>query len=268
MKPRSAGDFYVKANAMIPRKFRNSCVACGAIGAKMNKEHFWPQWLIERTGTHRTAVRFTTQQRINPKSLVVPLCVKCNTDFGRELESPASYIFNELEAGRGISDYDAELLIRWLWKFEGLYWSFSHPSDNYSDRYTVRDRVLNPIDDVRERLILAVSLVEAIDPTFGDAPMGIDSWNENCAIFVSGVFSRVALMVLDSQFEKNVPPQFSIYRPAKQNAADRSAKLFFPKFGFHDCTEAVVVTKDASMYLSYAHDLVARTSAHGRLAPL
>ena len=248
---------------MIPRKFKNTCVACGTPGAMMNKEHFWPQWLIERTGTQRTAVRFTPQRRINPKSLVVPLCVRCNTDFGRELESPVSYIFHELEKGCGISDYDAELLIRWLWKFEGLYWRFSHPSDTYSNKYTVRDRVLKPIDEIRESLILAISLVESIDPTFGDAPMGIDSWNENSAIFVSGVFSRIAIMVLESQFERSIPPQFSIYRLAKQNAADMYAKLFFPKVGFRDCTEAVAVTNEASMYLSYAHDLVARTTAHG-----
>lgn len=247
---------------MIPRRFKQMCVACGSVNAKMNKEHFWPQWLIDRTGTHRTSVRFTSEKRINPKSLVVPICVRCNTDFGRELESPVSFIFRDLEAGRGLSDCDVELLIRWLWKFEGLNWSFSHPSDVYTDRYTLRDRVLNPIDEIRSDLVLAVSLVDAINPEFGDAPMGIDSWNEHSAVFVSGVFSRVAIMVLDARFVDSVPSQFSLYRLADQHAPDRSAKLFFPQVGFRDCVEAVGATKKASMFLSYAHDLAARNEKH------
>lgn len=228
----------------------------------MNKEHFWPQWLIERTGTYRTTVRFSTEKRINPKSLVVPLCAKCNSDFGRELESPVSSIFRDLEAGRGLTDNGAELLIRWLWKFEGLFWCFTHPTDLYSERYSLRDRILNPIDEIRGDLALAVSLVDTIRPEFGDAPMGIDSWNDHSAIFVSGVFARVALMALDAQFVDQVPSQFSIYRLADQYAPDRSASLFFPKVGFRDCVEAVGVTKNASLFLSYAHDLTARNAAH------
>lgn len=227
----------------------------------MNKEHFWPRWLIERTGTHRTRVRLDTAKRVNPKALVVPICIQCNTDFGRELEAPVSRIFDDLEGGRGISDFEAELLIRWLWKFEGLSWRFSHPEGGYSDRYTIRERVLSPIDDYRSRLSLAISLVQHIKPEFGDAPMGIDSWNEASAIFVAGVFSRVALMVLESEFEEHVPSQFSIYRLADRHAADRSAKLFHPKVGFPNCVQAVRVTRELGLLLSHAHDLAARNRA-------
>jgi hypothetical protein len=246
---------------MVPRKFKKVCVACGATNLRTNKEHFWPQWLIERTGTYRTGVRFDVRRWINPKSLVVPLCVRCNTDFGRQLEAPVSKILRDLEANSGISDLEAELLVRWLWKFEGLFWSFSHPNDTYTQRYSLRDRVLQPIDDFRSDLTLAVSLAEYINPGFGDAPMGIDSWNEHSAVFVAGVFSRVALMVLESRFADNVPPQFSCYRFADRNAPDRSAKLFHPKAGFRDCVEAVRVTRDAALLLSYGHDLAARNRA-------
>src|SRR5215217_7800644 len=113
----------------------------------MNQEHFWPQWLISRTGTHKTGVRFDRQKKINPRKLVVPLCISCNSDFGRELESPVSVIFSDIEAGRGISDLEAELLIRWLWKFEGLAWCFSNPTATYNQRVTIRERVLQPIDE-------------------------------------------------------------------------------------------------------------------------
>jgi hypothetical protein len=246
-----------------PKKFKRTCVACGAIDAKMNKEHFWPEWLIERTGTHKSSVRFTPDKRINPKSLVVPLCVGCNADFGRELESPVSRIFGELEDEKGLSDKDAELLVRWLWKFEGLAWCFANPERMYTERYTLRQRVLQPIDEFRSNLALAVSLVAAIDPKFADAPMGLDSWTDASAVFVAGVFSRVAIMVLERDFEEFVPRQFGIYRLGNVDAPDRDAKLFYPPVGFRDCIEAVNVTLDAGLYLSHAHDLHARNRAAG-----
>ncbi len=243
---------------MIPKKFKKICAACGTVDSKTNKEHFWPQWLIEKTGTHRTTVRFTTAKFINPKTLVVPLCIRCNTDFGRELEAPVSRIFEDLEAGRGISDVEAELLIRWLWKFEGLFWIFTHPEHKYSVKYTLRERVLQPIDDLRSELSLAISLADEIDPSFGDAPMGLDSWNEHDAIFVAGVFSRIAIMVLRKRFEPDVPSQFTLYRLSDRCAPDRAAKLIYPKTGFKTCIEAVGVTRKVGLYLSHAHDLEAR----------
>ncbi|MBI4005049.1 MAG: hypothetical protein HY356_00160 [Gammaproteobacteria bacterium] len=243
---------------VIPKKFKKICAACGDVNPKINKEHFWPEWLIERTVTHRTSIRFGSKKRINPRAFTVPLCIKCNEDFGRELEGPVSRTFTDLETGCGISDIEAELLVRWLWKFEGLYWIFAHPEDIYTERYTLRKRVLQPLDDIRTILTLAISLVEVINPNFGDAPMGIDSWNEYSAVFVAGVFSRVAIMVLFRQFEPYVPPQFSLYRFSEHNAPDRDAKLFYPTIGFRDCVEAVNVTKNSALYLSHIHDLKAR----------
>jgi len=243
---------------VIPKRFKKICAACGTVDPKINKEHFWPQWLIEKTGTHRTAVRFTPTKRINPKALVVPLCVRCNTDFGRELEAPVARIFEDLETDQGISDIEAELLIRWLWKFEGLFWIFTHPENKYTAKYTLRERVLQPIDDTRSGLSLAISLVEEIDPSFGDAPMGLDSWNEHDATFVAGVFSRIAIMVLRQRYESDVPSQFTLYRLSDRNAPDRVAKLLYPKAGFKTCVEAVGITRKVGLYLSHAHDLEAR----------
>jgi len=218
----------------------------------MNKEHFWPQWLIEKTGAK--GVRHSANKRVNPRSLKVPLCKKCNSDFGDALEVPVSKIVRDLEGGDGLSDSEAEILVRWLWKFEGLNWIFDHPAQRYTERYTLRDRVLNPIDEIREELTLAVSLVAAINPRFDDEPMGLDSWNEQSAVFVAGVFGRIAMMVLLSQFESEVPDAYSLYRFAHRDAPDRSTKLFFPKTGFTDCVEAVGVSMRAGGWLSYAHD--------------
>jgi hypothetical protein len=243
---------------VFPSQFRKRCVLCDGFGREMNKEHFWPEWLIERTGTHVTSVRIDVNRRVNPKTFTVPLCKRCNDDLGRVLEAPMSRIFTNLESGEGISDNEVELLIRWLWKFEGIAWRFAHPTGMYTDRYTIRERVLGPLDDIREELTLAISLAETINPDFGDAPMGIDSQTSHSATYVAGVFSRVAVMVLLRELESHVPPQFSMYRLASKTALDRDAKLFFPKVGFRDCVQAVGVTMESALFLSYAHDLVSR----------
>lgn len=184
----------------------------------------------------------------------IPLCLRCNTDFGRVLEEPTKNIFDDLESGRGVSDEEAEILIRWLWKYEGLAWLIAHPHGIYSDKYNLRERVLQPLDEIREHLTLAVSLAKKIEPEFGDAPMGLDSRTSVSAVFVSGVFSRVALMVLYRQFEEQVSSAFGLYRLASANAPDRKAKLFFPPEGFDTCVKAVGTTYQVSQFLSYLHD--------------
>lgn len=129
----------------------------------------------------------------------------------------------------------------------------------YSPSYTLRERVLNPIDRIRGVLCLAVSLIAAIDPTYGDAPLGIDSQSYANAIFVSGVFSRVALMVLLRSFEALVPRNFSVYHLAENlDPASQEARLFYPKTGFVDDTDAVWVTRVASLRLSAEHEKLAR----------
>lgn len=196
---------------------------------------------------------------MNPRTFTIPLCRKCNNDLGASIEGPVSHIFEDLESGQGISDNEAELLIRWLWKFERIAWSLCNPNGTYNDRRTIRNRVMSPLDDeVRGELTLAIALVETIDPDFGDAPMGIDSKTEESAIYVAGVFSRIAMMVVLRELESEVPPQFSLYQLAHRDAPDRSAKLFFPKTGFRDCVQAVGVTFQSARYLSYAHDFLSR----------
>ena len=109
----------------------------------------------------------------------------------------------------------------------------------------------------------AISLAEIINPDFADAPMGIDSRTSSSAIYVAGVFSKVAMMVVVRELEAQVPAQFSCYRLAKRDAPDRDAKLFFPKTGFPSCVEAVGVTALSALELSCAHDLVSRNRLAG-----
>jgi hypothetical protein len=230
------------------------CAGCEKFGVEMNKEHLFPKWLILRTGTNATGIRWGSKRQVPALSCTVPLCIECNSDFGTELEGPAERLFTQIEAGDGISDEDAELLVRWLWKIKGLDWIANHPHGRYSHKYTLRERVLLPIDAVREHLILAGALIGQVDPEFGDSSIGVDATTEHDAIFVSGVFSRIAIMVLRSEFQYLVPSQFDLYHLAPKRATCNAGRLFYPRVSFRDDTEAVVVTKLASEHLSKAHD--------------
>ena len=235
-------------------KFKLECIACDESGKKMNKEHVFPKWLILKTKTDKTKISWKKNINIPGLAATLPLCEECNSLFGSELESPVAHIFEELELGRGLSDYEAELLIRWLWKIDGMIWKVNNPNETYSEKYTLKERVLNPVDLVRPHLILAISIIETIDFGFVDSPMGIDSTNQIDSIFVSGVFSRVAIMVTLDCFQNLIPPNFSIYNLKDIMDKEDTNKVFFPKKGFLDCTKAVGITKMASIRLSEEHD--------------
>ncbi|WP_319408814.1 hypothetical protein [uncultured Desulfosarcina sp.] len=184
----------------------------------------------------------------------LPLCCECNSLFGKELEGPVSKLFDDIESNCGISDIEAERLIRWLWKIDGLCWCAANPKHKYTTTYTLRERVLRPIDSIRDNLILAVSLIKALHPESDDWPMGIDSHTSCDAVFVSGVFSKIAIMVLLDPFIFLLPNNFSYYRLANKRDASSEAKLFYPKVGFVDDVEAVGVTYLASKPIAKAHD--------------
>jgi hypothetical protein len=221
----------------------------------MNKEHFWPVWLIKRTGTVKDGVAWAGKKSIPALAATLPICRDCNSTFGEELEGPMAQLFDEIEAGKGLSDDEAELFVRWLWKLEGLYWVFTHPGHRYTQKYTLRQRALLPIDDIRGNLTLAVALAEQRDPKFEEGAMGIDSMNLHNAVFVSGVFSRIAVLVTLSVFDDEVPDVFSKYHfHRKRDPVQRGVKMFFPKVGFPTCTHAIGLLLTISPHISQLHD--------------
>jgi hypothetical protein len=219
----------------------------------MTKEHIWPQWLYERANVKAEGVRWADGKWVSPSSTTLPLCADCNNAFGTELEGPVSLIIDDLENGNGISDAEAERLVRWLWKFEGLFWNaehFAHPDLRYSSMWTLRERVLGPsMDRIRPALLLAVATIQNNDQGFTDWPMGIDSGIGTFnGIFVSGVFCRTAMMVLLDSFSHLVPRAFGIYRLAPI-CDPAGTKTFFPPAGFVTAREAIETTKEASVTL-------------------
>jgi hypothetical protein len=177
------------------RAARLRCVGCERVGKAMTQEHVWPKWLIDHCGVKHEGVTWVTGKGSNPRTATIPLCQECNHRLGAELEGPVQRALSSVEASRGITDKEAELLIRWLWKYEAWSWAFAKlddPTARYSARYTPIERVLgDSMVGIRGDLTLAVGLINANDPEFRDRSMGIDSGiNDTDAIFVSGVFGR------------------------------------------------------------------------------
>lgn len=236
-----------------PIKPQNRCVCCRKIGIKKSKEHLFPQWLIKKTGTDKTSIKWLGKW-LPAGNCTLPICEDCNNEFNKLLEQPVQKIFNDLESGNGISDNEAELLVRWMWKTYGIAWCIANSSDDYTHTYNLRERALYPINNMRGSISVAISIIDTIDPSFSDAPMGFDSVNKLDCIFVSGVFSNIAIMVFLDIFIEEIPTNFSIYRLFTKREKFGNIKTFFPKIGFNTCIDAVGITRLCSISLSKLHD--------------
>jgi hypothetical protein len=238
------------------------CIGCDRVGREMTKEHVWPKWLIDRAGLKAEPVRWLDGKLISASSATIPLCAECNHTFGGALEEPVSRIFDDMEGGKGITDREAELLVRWLWKFEGLFWGaeyFGHPHLRYSELWTMRERVLGPsMEKIRPALTLALSLIESNDEGHTAWPVGIDSGiTAFNGIFVSGVFCRTAMMVLLDNFAEFVPENFGLYQMARTPDAT-DTKVFMPPIGFKTARDAIQATGIASQRLAQEHNELGR----------
>ena len=231
----------------------------------MTREHFWPLWLIDFAEVHEDGVRWVNGPNMNPRTATLPMCLDCNNRLGSELEEPMSRVLPALEAGEGINDGQAETILRWLWKFEGLSWAFAYldePDWHYSPRWTLIQRVLEaPLEPIRNQFTIAAALANQNDEGFSDWPMGLDSPVGNYdAVFMSGVFRRTAVMVGLSRFANLIPPSFTQHTLLAQPTAD-SAPTIFPPTSFPSCKHAIDVTIGASVHLKRAHeDYAAETS--------
>jgi hypothetical protein len=239
------------------KHLKEACAGCDEFRPDTNKEHLFPKWLIRRAKV--TRIRWGDRM-VSPWKATIPLCEQCNSTFGTELEGPCSRIFTDLEAGRGISEFEADLITRWMWKGLGLGWMARHPGIPYTPRYSLKERVLRPIDDMRSEITIAISVAEKISSRLGgEAAMGFDSTNEVDAVFASGVFCRFAFMVSYRMFEGLIPDRFSKFRFSPRPDDLSIAKIWFPKTGFRDDEEAVDITRTASDLLSTQHDNLALT---------
>jgi len=250
-------EFFNEKYLLKPVNKKLRCISCGITNVKFNKEHLFPVWLIKKTKTNKTSIRWSNK-KISTMKATLPICIECNKEFSKNLEKPVSKIFDDLEFSRGISDNEAELLVRWMWKTQGLAWCFNNSYDNYTHTYTLKERSLLPINNIRGYILLAISIINKIDSSFQDSPLGFDSTNELDCVFSAGVFSKIAIIVSLVNFEKYIPNNYSKYILFQNRQKCGDMKLFFPKVGFRICTEAVFFTKKISIILSKEHDNLVR----------
>lgn len=232
------------------KKFRKICIGCDREVKKMTKEHFWPKWMIKHTNMVKHKIVWWGGHEVYPLTATIPLCHSCNQTLGTELEGPMQKIFLDIESGKGISDNEAEIFIRWCWKMEGFSWRLHAPEGKYSDVYTVIERALKGIDAIRPRLVLAIALLEDEFEGKEYKPLGLCNFNNSNAIVVSGVISKIAFIVLMDDQVENLPINFSYYRLNEIRDKLGDAKLFYPKFGFKKFSDARDLTRRAAALIS------------------
>lgn len=245
------------------RVLKLRCICCDRVGQHMTDEHFFPRWLIAHADVRRDGISWRGKKGVNPERATIPLCEDCNSALGQKLEAPVALIFRAIEAGENLSDDDCGLLVRWMWKFEGLAWGMSLgklPNARYSDKFTMLQQLTDPrvFEEIRPRMALALATIEQNDEGFEDWPIGLDTpVSETNAICVSGVFGRVALITLLVDFAQHVPPEFGVYRFDQCEVA-RHLKAFLPPQGFPNPKAAIKSTTTASEELVQLHEQLGR----------
>jgi hypothetical protein len=242
------------------RALRLRCVGCDRTGKKITREHFFPGWLIEHADVRRDGIDWLGKRGVAPEKATVPLCEECNNAFANVLEGPVSSILRAIDAGEALSDLDAELVVRWMWKFEGLQWALYAASDRrYTEKWSLCDRITKPhaFADIRTRLLLAMATCYANDPGVEDWPLGLDTPPGDDAITMSGVFRRVAIITSLIDFANEIPDVFGKYMFGSV-PADRHAKVFLPPCSFLTANGAIATTKATALRLSSAHQRLGR----------
>jgi hypothetical protein len=183
----------------------------------MSQEHLFPKWLIEYASVRKEGITWLGKKRVDPDKATVPLCRECNGALSQSLEAPLAEIFRAIDRGESLSDRDCELVVRWMWKFEGLQWHlnfFNVPRARYTESHTLVERVTTsaPFEQVRADMVLAISRTKNNDKDFEDWPLGLDMPPTLSAMAMSGVFGPIAIISSLGIFADEIPEQFGIYR--------------------------------------------------------
>lgn len=221
------------------KHFKDRCVCCEQVGVPMNKEHIYPKWLLQHTKTQKDTFKWIYGD-VPGDQATVPLCIDCNTQLGIELEGPVCKIFKAIEAGQGFNDNDAELLVRWMWKINGLfYWSICNENWKYGF-ISLKEHVLSKIVQPRNRITLAISLIEDPDEEFGCGPVGLDAFSVFSNVYAAGVFSKLCIAVINSSYIKHVDQdKWTLYTLSNSPMVLNSNNRIRPQYGFKTGSSAI-----------------------------
>jgi hypothetical protein len=223
--------------------YKKQCICCEKSGKRMNKEHIFPQWLLKKTNNMGNLLK-TLHGDIPGKSFTIPLCEDCNSLLSEKLEAPVSLIFDNIENGKGFNDFEAEKIIQWMWKINGMaFWSVCNKGLTYGID-TLLTRVTEPICYPRSRISIAIGLIknEFEDSVF--SPVGIDSECFYSNVYVAGVFSKLSIIVFYSEFESLIDDFFwTVYTLSDYPIMTNPNNKIFPKISFRNGSEGICITK-------------------------
>ncbi|CAI6035703.1 hypothetical protein PAECIP112173_00811 [Paenibacillus sp. JJ-100] len=238
------------------------CISCTERGKKTNKEHIFPQWLLKKTNTFSNPITGTAgNKKIPGKHCVIPICEECNSELGRILELPVSKIFERIENNQGFNDFEAELLVRWMWKITSMFYWIERSKDE--DDYgfvSVKDRCLKRIENPRERISIAISLIEnEKDEKYEDTAMGIDVLPKYSNVLAAGVFNKTAIIVYYSKYDHLISNNFTKYQLSSTPFLMNPEKRILPIMGFREPGEAiskVISVVNGRLLLSHEYEAV------------
>lgn len=141
------------------------CVFCGNKPEKKNKEHIIPKWLVKLTGAddrmaywgvdYQDVFDFKKTELKGRKysfmNFAFPACMKCNSQYGDELESKAQNIIIKILNSQPINEDEIVVLLDWFDKIRvGLWLGYLYynkdmavrPKFHISSRIGKTDRVL------------------------------------------------------------------------------------------------------------------------------
>jgi len=225
------------------RDFKNQCICCEQSSVKMNKEHVYPLWLLEHTNNKKVPFSWP-YGKIPADQCTIPLCVDCNTELSKVIESPMKAILINVENNLGFNDQEAEIIARWLWKMTGMfYWGLCDDSFAYGPA-KLRDRVLEPICMPRSRICIGVSLINDSRQDYKYSPVGIDCIPLYSNVLAGGVFSNLSILVFYSKFSSLVPDCYwTKYQLSDTPIMLNPNKKVFPQVGFDTGDDAINITK-------------------------
>lgn len=235
------------------KHLKDKCVCCEESGKKYSREHVFPKWLLEISNTKQAPFQWLCKPFITGQKCTIPLCIECNNTLGIELEDKVKDIFTNIELGNGFNDYEAELLIRWMWKIVGLLFRTVIPT--YSPNVTVKQHVLSQISQPRDRLSIAISIIKDGYVNYDFTPIGISSIGHYSSIYCAGILSHLSIIVLYTKFIDRIPNNWGVYTLSKTPLMMNPNKKFYPPVGFENGNVATWKTKEAcNIELQYFHN--------------
>lgn len=240
------------ASIVRPVRIKKICIVCNK-NKPNSKEHVFPIWMLKLTNTQDTKIPWLHGEKIKSIDCTMPICSDCNRLLNLYLEIPFKKVFTKLKSGKEISDYEAEITVRWMWKVSQLFWLYGQNNGYYEWKYSLKERCLTDIDIPRNRISLAICRTKLkVKNSEGNEPMGLDVIGQFDSILSAGVFSNVSILILSTKYLNLVPKYYTLYTLKKE--IDKKNKAISAKIGFKNSYEAVQSTRKITRKLLYYHE--------------